>query len=90
MAETPSELDLTRFSESTRRRLYDRIVEIQFAGREDAHAPDDSGLQVVFLAGRWFAAWTDLEEPLWRPLPLRLRIVRVGLGEGQEVALYEV
>jgi hypothetical protein len=90
MAETRSELDLTRFSESTRRRLYERIVEIQFAGEGDAHTPDDSGLQVVYFAGRWFATWTDLEEPLWRPVPLRLRIVRVGLGAGQDVELYDV
>ncbi|MFL6262304.1 MAG: hypothetical protein ACJ76Y_21615 [Thermoanaerobaculia bacterium] len=90
MAETPPELDLTRFSESTRRRLYDRIVEIQFAGEGDAPAPDDSGLQVVYFAGRWFATWTDLEEPLWRPLPLRLRIARVGLGASQDVELYDV
>jgi hypothetical protein len=90
MAETPSELDLTRFSESLRRRLYDRIVEIQFAGQGDTHTPDDSGLQVVFFAGRWFATWTDLEEPLWRPVPLRMRVVRVGLGASQEVELYDV
>jgi hypothetical protein len=90
MAETPSELDLTRFSESLRRRLYERIVEIQFAGQGDAHTPDDSGLQVVFFAGRWFATWTDLEEPLWRPVPLRMRIVRVGLGSSQDVELYDV
>jgi hypothetical protein len=90
MAETPSELDLTRFSESTRRRLYDRIVELQLTGEESAHTPDDSGLQVVYFAGRWFATWTDLAEPLWRPTPLRLRIVRVGLGSEQEVQLYDV
>ncbi len=90
MADTPSELDLTRFSESTRRRLYDRIAEIQFTGEGEAHTPDDSGLQVVYFAGRWFATWTDLAEPLWRPVPLRMRIVRVGLGSSQEVELYEV
>ncbi|HEY3568493.1 MAG TPA: hypothetical protein VGP73_11220 [Thermoanaerobaculia bacterium] len=90
MAETSPELDLTRFSESTRRALYDWIVQIQFGGAGDAHAPDDSGLQVVYFAGRWFATWTDLEEPLWRPLPLRMRIVRVGMGAGQEVELYDV
>ncbi|PYQ65436.1 MAG: hypothetical protein DMF53_05505 [Acidobacteria bacterium] len=90
MAETPSEVDLTRFSESTRRRLYDRIVEVQFPGEGGVYSPDDSGLQVVYFAGRWFATWTDLAEPLWRPLPLRLRIVRVGLGSGQDVELYDV
>ena len=90
MAETSPELDLTRFSESTRRTLYDRIVAIQFAAEGDTHAPDDSGLQVVYFAGRWFATWTDLEEPLWRPLPLRMRIVRVGMGAGQDVELYDL
>jgi hypothetical protein len=90
MADAPSEVDLTRFSESTRRWLYDRIVEIQFGGERDAHAPDDSELQVVYFAGRWFATWTDLEEPLWRPTPLRKRIVRVGLGSDREIALYDV
>lgn len=90
MAETSPELDLTRFSESTRRALYDWIVRIQFGGGGEARAPDDSGLQVVFFAGRWFATWNDLEEPLWRPLPLRMRIARVGMGAGQEVELYDV
>jgi hypothetical protein len=90
MADTPSKLDLSRFSESNRRRLYDRIVEIQFAGAGDAHLPDDSGLQVVYFAGRWFASWTDLEEPLWRPLFLRIRLVRVGMGSNQEVELHEI
>jgi len=90
MAETPSELDITHFSESTRRRLYDRIVEIQLAVDGGAYDPDDSGLQVVFFAGRWFATWLDLAEPVWRPLPLRLRIVRVGLGSGRDVELYDV
>jgi hypothetical protein len=90
MAETPSGLELTRFTESTRRRIYDRIVEIQLTGEGGAYTPDDSGLQVVYFAGRWFATWTDLAEPLSRPLSLRMRIVRVGLGSGQEVELYDV
>ncbi|HEX4496041.1 MAG TPA: hypothetical protein VIE43_10280 [Thermoanaerobaculia bacterium] len=90
MAEMRSELDLTRFAETTRRTLYDRIAEIQFADGKDAHAPDDSGLQVVYFLGRWFATWTDLEEPLWRPVPLRMRIARVALSADQEVELYEV
>jgi hypothetical protein len=88
--ETPTGLDLTHFSEGTRRTLYERISKIQFAREREAPTPDDSGLQVVYFAGRWFATWTDLEEPLWRPAPLRMRIVRVGLGSDQQVELYEV
>lgn len=90
MADTSSDLDLTRFSEITRRQLYDRIIAIQFAGEGDRHAPDDSGLQVVYFAGRWFATWTDLQEPLWRPVPLRLRIVRIGEGSNQGIELYDL
>jgi hypothetical protein len=90
MAETPSGLDLTRFSESTRRTLYDWIAGVQFTDGKDAHAPDDSGLQVVYFAGRWFATWTDLDEPLWRPTPLRMRILRVGTASDQTVELFEV
>lgn len=89
MTDMPSELDLTRFSESTRRRLYDRIAKIQFSGG-DAHTPDASQLQVVYIAGRWFATWTDLGEPLSRPLPLRIRILRVGLESNQDVELYDI
>jgi hypothetical protein len=89
MPEESVPLDLTRFSESARRRLYDRIAEIQFAGPRPRD-PDKAGLQIVHFAGRWFAAWMDLDEPAGRPLALRARIVRVGLGAGGEIALYEV
>lgn len=89
MPEEPEPLDLTRFSESARRRLYDRIAEVQFA-EPQRRDPDKAGLQVVHFAGRWFAAWMDLEEPAGRPLALRARIVRVGLGAGGEIDLYEV
>jgi hypothetical protein len=68
-------LDLTRYSEATRRALYDQIVEIQFAAEdpetatdpEDAwkpkQTPDEAGLTVFFLFGRWFAFWRDVPEP---------------------------
>jgi hypothetical protein len=90
MAETPSGLDLTRFSESTRRTLYEWIAGLEFAKWKEAPAPDDSGLQVVYFAGRWFATWTDLEEPIWQPTSLRVRILRVGTGSDQTVELFDV
>lgn len=96
--------DLSRFSESIRRRLYDRIVEIQFpppdpsepVALEDlhraAHKPDEAQLQVVFLFGRWFAFWRNLEEP--EPLPERLRVelvrIEVSREKPADVTLYEV
>jgi hypothetical protein len=47
-------------------------------------------LQVVYFAGRWFATWTDVEEPLWRPMPLWMRIVRIGEGSNRGLELYDV
>ena len=70
--------DLSRFSETIRRRLYDRIAEIQFARPEARHTPDEAGLQVVYFAGRWFAGWLDLEESPERPLALRFRLMRIA------------
>jgi hypothetical protein len=90
MADTSPEFDLTRFSEGTRRQLYDRIAAIQFDGERDRHSPDDSGLQVVYFAGRWFATWTDLGEAPWRPEALRLRIARIGEGTNAGLELYDV
>lgn len=88
----PSVFDLTRFSEGTRRRLYDRISEIVFAAPEAGSTPDQAGLQVVFFAGRWFATWLDGDEPPALPDRLRFRLVRVlpHPEEPTEIELHEV
>ncbi len=72
-------LDLDRFSEALRRRLYDRVVQIQFspADATAAYTPDEAALQVVCFGGRWFALWTDLEQPPADPVRLRTQIVRI-------------
>lgn len=80
--------DLSRYTEAVRRRLYDRIA-ADFAP-PTGYTADAAGLQVVFLAGRWFAVWADLEEPEDQPAALRTRIVRIGLGASGEVELYDV
>src|SRR5687767_6745280 len=63
MPEVPEStpVDLDRFSEGLRRWLYDRVVQIQFSLQDSAAAytPDEAGLQVVCLGGRWFALWAD-------------------------------
>lgn len=83
--------NLMRFSEATRRRLYERIAASQFGG-PGGPGPDEAGLQVVHFGGRWFALWRDLEEPETVPERLRMRIVRIGarLDEPEEIELYEV
>lgn len=91
MADTPepSRFDLARFSEAVRRRLYDRTAEIAFAER--GHTPDEAGLQIVYIAGRWFAAWTDLDEPPSLPDHLRVRLVRIEEDPDRpDIALYDL
>jgi hypothetical protein len=65
-------LNLRSDSEAVRRALYDAVVAIQFspvpgAGGEDyagpAFTPDECGLQVFKVFGRWFATWTEMDEP---------------------------
>jgi hypothetical protein len=72
-------VDLDRFSEALRRWLYDRVVQIQFGLQDSATAytPDEAGLQVVRLGGRWFALWSDPNQAPTLPTSLRLQIVRI-------------
>ena len=57
--------DLSRPTEATRRALYDAVVEVHFTDPEHPtpYSPDDAGLVVFSVFGRWFATWTRLEEP---------------------------
>jgi hypothetical protein len=81
----PDPLDLSRYTETTRRELYDRVVAIQFTPVPDAapgdwtgptYTPDEAGLTVVWAAHRWFATWTDLDEPNLPP-DQRQELVRI-------------
>jgi hypothetical protein len=96
-------LDLTRYSEATRRELYDRIVGIQFTPEDPATAkdpedawtptrtPDEAGLTVIYLFGRWFAYWQDEAEPRvpdWR-LTEMVRI-QPAPGAPDGILLHEV
>ena len=81
----PEPLDLTRYTETTRRTLYDRVVQVQFSPIEGAqpgdwpgpsYTPDAAGLSVFYAFHRWFAAWTDLDE-LDLPPDQRLELVRI-------------
>lgn len=88
----PVSSGLTAFSETLRRQLYEQVAETQFNLAEAGQTPDQAGLQVVWFAGRWFAAWLDLAEPATLPLRQRFRIVRIGVRQGQPfgIELYEV
>ena len=78
-------LDLDRYSEQTRRDLYDLVVEMQFspiegAGEDDypgpSYTPDEAGLSVFYLCTRWFATWTNLDEKN-PPEERRIELVRL-------------
>ena len=87
-------LDLDRFSEGLRRRLYDRVVQLQFSPADSglAYTPDEAWLQIVCCWGRWFAVWTDPEEPPVVPARLRAHIVRIEVSQedAADIELYAV
>jgi len=76
----PSEpLDLSRYSEATRRALYDRISAEHFTpdlatigeanARGDfaeARTAEEAGLRIEYSLGRWFAVWR-LADPIENP-----------------------
>lgn len=68
--------DLTRYTEATRRTLYDLLVRIQFA-RGTPYDPEAAGLLVIHAFGRWFATWIDLESPEDWPERRRRELVRI-------------
>ena len=64
-------LDLSSYSEETRRALYEVVVAENFQRTEPApdegpvrpYTPEKAGLEVVYVWGRWFAIWWKLELP---------------------------
>jgi len=75
-------LDLTRYSETTRRRLYDSLQETHFfyPGHDPDHdtlpyTAEDAGLSVLFVYGRWVAVWTRLEVESFRPEADRIEVL---------------
>lgn len=73
----PPRKEMYRYSETTRRQLYDRIAEEHFPipspeQIENARIKDEyletrsaeqAGLMVVYVLGRWFALWRPAEPP---------------------------
>jgi hypothetical protein len=64
----PPRIDLTQVTEETRRRVYDATVAVHFLLPHGTvqwapyYDPDQAGLTVYYLLGRWFVAWAILEE----------------------------
>jgi hypothetical protein len=63
-------LDLEHYTEATRRGLYDLVVAVHFTPPDEIlagdwypdYTPDQAGLSVDFIRGRWLAGWSRLEE----------------------------
>lgn len=81
-------IDLNRPTEALRRLIYDRIAALQWEADPDAatdpeayqgptFTPDDAGLTVFYAFARWFAVWTDLDEPADAPGDVRVQVLRV-------------
>ncbi|SRR6266545_505148 len=75
-------LDLTRYTEGTRRELYDRVVQHLWTPDAPgdyvpAYTPDACALTVMYTHGRWIAVWIDLEEPADASPDQRAQMVRV-------------
>jgi hypothetical protein len=84
---TPPTPNLNSDTEHVRREFYDLVVAMQFAPLEDAEAgpedytgptytPDECGLKVFYILSRWFATWTNLDEPNLPPDRLQ-ELVRI-------------
>jgi hypothetical protein len=72
-------LDLTRYSEKTRRALFDRIEADHFSPNPrtildviargdfaETRTADEAGLRIHYILGRWFAYWR-VSEPIENP-----------------------
>ena len=83
--------DLSRYTEATRRSVYDRVVRIQFTP-ETPYTPDDAGLVVFYALGRWFGTWLDLESREDCPESVRREMVRIEPAPDapEGIMLYEV
>jgi hypothetical protein len=64
-------LDLDAYSEATRRRLYDLAVAVHFPPRSEPadpdvyvppYSPEEAGLLVLRMFGRWLCVWQPLED----------------------------
>ena len=92
----PSPLDFTRHNETARRHLYSQVVDIQFAPKfgpdftPPLYTADEAGLMVFYAFGRWFAVWTNLEEPTYLPEHRRVELVRIQVTPDGGIMLYEV
>jgi len=101
----PPAIDLSEITEHTRRTLYDIAVAIHFsyspgevlvARRAGAwitdYGPDECGLTVVYLLGRWFIVWRvwEVEDDAPESHEWTVLVARPSLTARYGVEFYEV
>jgi hypothetical protein len=92
----PPRFDLSRYSEATRRAVWDALAASCFGAtaeeaREAAaaddwvetHTAEEAGLVVFYLLGRWLAWWRALDEPEDAPERFRYDVVSLHEDPGQ-------
>jgi hypothetical protein len=94
-AETAPEVDLSHYSEATRRWLYDQLVRLQSSlpiePPSSLFDPDAAGLVVFHIFGRWFAAWLDADAPADWPEAQRREVVTIRPADNADgFVLHEV
>jgi len=86
--------DLSRMIEATRRAVYDAVVAVHFTDPEHPapYTPEDAGLVVFYVFGRWFATWVRLDEPANLPEHQRREVLRIQADPTwpHGLAFYEV
>ncbi len=75
-------MDLTRYTEATRREVYDRVVHhlwtpIDPGDYVPSYTPDAAQLTVAYSHGRWLLSYVDLEEPVDAPADQRAVLTRI-------------
>jgi hypothetical protein len=92
----PPRIDLTRFTEATRRAIWDALAASCFgATAEEAreaeaagdwvevHSAEEAGLAVFQVWGRWIAGWRVLDEPADAPERFRYDVVSLHEDPGR-------
>jgi hypothetical protein len=96
----PPRLDLSRYSEATRRAIWEALAASCFgataaAAREaeaaddwvETHSAEEAGLVVFYLLGRWLAWWRVLDETAEAPERFRYDVVSVHEDPGRPCGL---
>jgi hypothetical protein len=89
-----AQLDLNRFTEETRRTLYQLAVAAYWlpGGEADEYevptfSPEEAGLSIEYFHRRWFVTWTDLDQPESAPVEDRQPLLHIERNDSWPLGL---